>query len=131
MPNSEYFAGHFDGEGCLYMSRHNAGWRLKATVSACHKPVLEYYKTTFGGSIREVTRGAKNKTLWCWSLTNHAELLVFLQSIAPFSLEKKPQILIGCEWLLARKAFPRYRVPHTFIELGNQCAAELAQLKKL
>ena len=131
MPSIEYFAGHFDGEGCLYMSRHNNGWRLKATVSACHLPVLEYYKATFGGVIRDVTRGAKNKTLWNWSLYSHPHLLAFLEAVEPFSLEKKAQIVVGIAWLRARQTFPKHRVPHAFIEYGNQCAAQLSWLKKL
>lgn len=130
MPGIEYFAGHFDGEGCLYMHRQNNGWRLVATVSACHYPVLEYYKATFGGMLREVTRGAKNKTLWSWSLHNQQQLLAFLEAIEPFSLEKKPQIVVGIEWLRARQAFPKYRVSHAFIEYGNQCATQLTQLKQ-
>jgi hypothetical protein len=131
MPSVEYFAGHFDGEGCLDMCRHNNGWRLRAAVKVCHLPVLDYYKATFGGIIRECSSGAKNKTLWDWSLHNQAQLLAFLEAIAPFSLEKKMQIVVGLEWLYARRTFSKYRVPQTFIEYGKQCATELSRLKRL
>lgn len=131
MPGIEYFAGHFDGEGFLGMKRHNNGWRLVVSVKVCHLPVLEYYKATFGGMIRQRPDGAKNKMLWDWSLHNQPQLLSFLEAIEPFSLEKKPQILVAIQWLHARQAFPKYRVPRTFIEYGNQCAAELSRLKRL
>ena len=130
MPSVEYFAGHFDGEGCLDMGRHSNGWRLRAAVKVCHLPVLEYYKATFGGTVRQRPGGAKNKMLWDWSLRNQPQLLSFLEAIEPFSLEKKPQILVAIQWLRARQAFPKYHVPRTFIDYGNQCAAELSRLKR-
>jgi hypothetical protein len=131
MPSIEYFAGHFDGEGCLSMERHGNGWRLLASVKACHLPVLDFYKATFGGTVRQRAAGATHKMLWEWYTHNQSQLLNFLEAIGPFALEKKPQIHVALEWLRARKAFPKHRVPHSFIVYGNQCASFLMQLKRV
>lgn len=128
LPAIEYFAGHFDGEGCLTMSRHNKGWRLEAKVSVSHFPVLEAYRTHWGGFVYPVVK-TKNKRMWRWTLNQQAQLHTFLTSIDPFIMEKRPQFIIGLEWLERRALLPRYRVPASFIEYGAICAKELSRLK--
>jgi len=130
MPTIEYFAGHFDGEGCLRMKRHNNGWRLVASVAACYYPVLDAYKAAFGGMIRPARSGSK-KPIGEWSLHNQPQLLAFLEALAPYSLEKKPQLLIGIQWLHERGKYSTYRVPYDFILYGNCCASELSRLKRI
>lgn len=128
MLSAEYFAGHFDGEGCLTMCRHNKGWRLEAKVSVSFPRVLDAYKSQFGGLVYQVPETV-NKTMWKWKLHHQSQLLTFLETIEPFSLEKRPQFIIGIEWVRLRQTFPKNRVPHEFIIYSNRCASQLHELK--
>jgi len=128
--NNAYFAGNFDGEGCIYMKPHNAGWRLVASVSACHYPVLEYYQFTFKGYTR-LKPAAKNKTMWEWSIHKQSDLKLFLDSILPYSIEKADQIQLGTDWLHLRSKYPRNKVPKELIEYGKKVSDQLKALKKI
>lgn len=130
MLSAEYFAGHFDGEGCVTMYRKQGGWCLEAKVSIAFPPVLDAYKAQLGGYIYTVPK-AGNKSMWKWKLHHQGQLLFFLQTIEPFSLKKKPQSLLGIEWLLKRQTFPKNRVPHDFVLFSNTCASQLQQMKRI
>ena len=130
MPNAEYFAGHFDGEGYLTMYRKQGGWCLEAKVDVSYPLVLDAYKAQFGGYVYASARTV-NKNMWKWKLHHQAQLLLFLQTIEPFSLEKRPQLLLGIEWLQRRQTFPQNRVPYDFVLYSNLCASQLQEMKKI
>lgn len=129
IPPDAYFSGHFDGEGCVRMMPHCGQWRLYVAVSHCHEPTLGFYVRRFGGSVRRHTP-AKNKTMWRWEINNHALLATFIETVLPFSLEKRPQLVVAQEWIQRRLLIPRQPVPPEFREYGRQCAAELSRLKR-
>ena len=63
---ASYLAGHFDGEGCIYMRNSGKSYKLNCSVTAAWLPVLEKYQRYFGGSIHPAH--AVKKPLNRWSL---------------------------------------------------------------
>jgi len=88
---SAYFAGHFDGEGCVTIRADNERFKLQITVQCCYLPVLELYKRFYGGSIRP-SSCCTNKKMWKWNLCGYYAGLRFIDTILPYSLEKKEQL---------------------------------------
>ena len=105
-PSIEYFAGHFDGEGCIYMRArpHSNRARISITITAVYQPVLQEYKLRFGGQITKSSVSV-NKQLWRWQLSSMPEIKVFLIEIAPFLFEKREQAEIALSYLEQRLAY--------------------------
>jgi transposase len=90
----EYAAGFFDGEGYVGVVRYqrNGAMCLRCTVTNNNRPVLEMFRTTFGGSIRRPDGpGDGGKRSWVWCLTSGAAV-AFLSAIAPHVVVKQPQV---------------------------------------
>ncbi|CAE8606771.1 unnamed protein product [Polarella glacialis] len=63
----EYFAGFFDGDGCVSASTGNSGCDLRITQSSRQAEALLLFCKAFGGSIRihETSMGMHRPTI-CW-----------------------------------------------------------------
>lgn len=107
MRSPEYWAGIFDGEGYVGISKsrnarirpnRSTTYRFALVVEVCnlHKPMIEELQNEFGGSLN---RYSKNKRpIWSWRLFGRSSI-IFLQTIRPFCLIKKEQIDVALEYL--------------------------------
>ncbi|KKM04221.1 hypothetical protein LCGC14_1766470 [marine sediment metagenome] len=100
-----YYAGLFDGEGCIHIARihtqkRKLTYQLVCRVSMYSLPVLEQLKTYFGGSIYcEKNHPISNKygMLWSWSIfSKGAE--AFLNQIKSYLRIKKPQAELALQF---------------------------------
>ena len=93
-----YYAGLFDGEGCIHIARihtqkRKLTYQLVCRVSMYSLSVLEQLKTSFGGSIYcEKNHPISNKygLLWSWSIFSKGANS-FLNQIKPYLRIKKSQ----------------------------------------
>lgn len=127
-----YIAGHFDGEGCVRFrlkDKHRNFRTPCLQLQITHLPTLEMYKTLFGGNIYE----AKNKIgkpMFKWLLTNFNDILYFVNSIAPFSMEKKEQLELVKKWVIKRKEFKKTeKLPDSFISFTDDLHITCTLLK--
>ena len=131
-PSIDYFAGYFDGEGCVLMRARMNGrdYRLEATIKSGCLPILELFHEQFGGSLVKLSRWT-NKPLYEWRLGNLRECSLFFHSIHPFTIEKRPQIAAAIEWLEYRLALP-VRGPRAAIDpsVGHRIDALIRELKR-
>jgi hypothetical protein len=129
-----YLSGHFDGEGCIRMSAKYSGkltQRLVISINCCNLAVLQLYAKYFNGSISS-NKTFTNKPLYVWFLIKNNDLYNFIESVLPFSIEKKRQLELGKEWLLKRAEQRKtVALSEDFIKYSNEVASHLKQLKKL
>lgn len=91
MSSNEYWAGFFDGEGSVSISRD---FHLHIRIGQKLSDVLFLAKEIFGGNI--YTREHK---IPYWCLFKASEVQNFLNAIYPFSIIKKRAIEIGLEFV--------------------------------
>lgn len=88
-----YAAGFIDGEGCFYIDKN---WKISISCSNTDKPIIEWLKRKFGGSIcKNATRINKpnHRRVYSWQIVaNQAALL--LNAIVPYLKIKTEQALI-------------------------------------
>lgn len=92
-----YFAGHFDGEGCVDINvSSNQMWnhaRLQVTVGSCNLPILLKYREVFGGAIYNHHKPVKNwRQAGKWMVQSKTDIARFLLTIEPYCVEKKAQV---------------------------------------
>ena len=104
-----YFAGHFDGEGCISFQREakSSAPGLTARVSCVFKPTMVEYVTYFGGTLKAVARtnirsGHSHKLQWQWHLSDMAGILRFVNRVLPHAREKRNQLELAQAYLLDR-----------------------------
>jgi hypothetical protein len=92
-----YVAGLFDGEGyirCSFKKHHKGrkrGMEFWIVVTNTYRPILEYLRMNFGGSIYEnPSRSSNHKTVYFWKLTSRNSYVV-LGNIAPYLKIKREQ----------------------------------------
>jgi hypothetical protein len=92
-----YIAGLFDGEGyvrCSFKKHHKRRKRnmeFWITVTNTYRPILEYLRANFGGSIYgSPSRSSKHKMSYFWKLTTRNAFVV-LSQIAPYLKIKREQ----------------------------------------
>lgn len=103
-----YWAGFFDGEGTIYISKHKINGKyinyfVDAAIVNSYKPVLEEIQQAFGGTIRHAA--GKNKHLWLWTIRAN-QAVEFLETMLPFLQVKGKQARLAIE-------FQRNRPKHT------------------
>lgn len=126
-----YLAGHFDGEGCVLMRKHNKLVRLEIIVAVSHKPVTEAYLSRFGGGIIQRPSVSVNKLIWTWRLIKQSEIVGFIDSVLPYSMEKKAQLLLARKWLVTRLADHPTQPSKETREYAQVVNAQLKALKKV
>src|SRR5229473_6023653 len=86
-----YFAGLFDGEGCVRINNNTHGYNLTVSLSITYVPILEIMRSAFGGSISIKTKKRpEHKQLYSWQIGGR-EAHNFIMSIHPYLHEKRPQ----------------------------------------
>lgn len=101
-----YFAGFFDGEGCIqitkrkpYAKMKNPSYTLQVSLHNTHKGVIDKLQDLFGGYVGEHKQKAKDgcARLWQWSL--HAKMAnAFLDAVSPYLIIKAPEAKIALEF---------------------------------
>jgi hypothetical protein len=124
-----YFAGHFDGEGCIAMRDSGKSYKIFVTITAAYLPVLELYKNFFGGNICKST--GTNKPLWKWMLHGYKANLFFLETLYPYLLEKNLQAEVALDFIKIRILASHGHPTQDIRELGHQCYLKLKELKRL
>lgn len=83
-----WFAGFFDGEGCIYIPKNAIG--MEMSVANTDRPVIDGIHARLGlGIIMQVTFSKKNwKTKFHWRLRNMPEIHSLLQRVRPFLVIK-------------------------------------------
>jgi hypothetical protein len=91
-----YFAGLFDGEGCMVrtnVGRKNRKPTFRLAVTMTHPGVLEWVASKFGGRVypRHYTfRDTwKSRPQYAWVMTRSADVLAVLESIVPFMIVRR------------------------------------------
>lgn len=103
---SAYFAGLFDGEGCVRLSTRRSPVLKVSIVNTDARP-LRHLHRQFGGSITEHTWGARHGRPWRRSYEWQVAAGIarsFLRWIAPYVLIKREQVDIALEFLATRRA---------------------------
>lgn len=111
--NAIYFAGLFDGEGCVNICerppRHagpgqiNPFFRLGLSLANTHRNVLQHIKSTCGGVLCEAKKkelrkdGKPVRKQWRWSASQR-ESFYILQQILPFLIVKRDQAALAIEF---------------------------------
>jgi hypothetical protein len=124
-----YIAGHFDGEGCIMLCSDASRFKLRIAVQCCHKPVLEVYMHYFGGSLTK--SGGANKQKWRWTLSGYYNGLNFIQTVLPYSLEKKDQLETALNYIVQRIEASVTQPSQDIKRLATLTAHKLKVLKKI
>lgn len=129
-----YLSGHFDGEGCIRLSKKYSGnlrHQLTIAVSSANKPSLELYQKHFNGKIRD-KKHFTNKPMFIWQIRKQEDVFNFIESVLPFSIEKKDQLLLGKEWIEKRQNEAKtVKLSNDFLLFSEMAADKFKQLKKL
>jgi len=109
-----YVAGLFDGEGyirCSFKKHHKARKRnmeFWIVVSNTYRPILEYLRMSFGGSIYENPSKSKKHKLSCfWKLTSRGAFIVLSQIVPYLRIKHEPAKLVLSKKALITKKGPR------------------------
>ncbi len=110
-----YFAGLFDGEGCIMIHRSGTGYSLRVMLNITYASVLYEMKHIFGGEVyknnmdklkncesklKEKSIGhspENNKQKYLYQV-HGKEAWVFLKIIEPYCKEKREQAKVGIEF---------------------------------
>lgn len=82
--NALWFAGLFEGEGCLSTSK-NRGWVISLRMT--DHDIMVKIQTLFGGPLYFDQRSAKHPNLkdcWSWQLSKQAHIYAIVAAIYPF-----------------------------------------------
>jgi hypothetical protein len=88
-----YWAGFFDGEGCISVG-HNGGshWALRITLSCCNKEVIDKFHNLFRGSVYD-QQYYKNQHRNCYrARLSGLNAISFLKGIYSYSIVKKDEV---------------------------------------
>lgn len=127
-----YFAGLFDGEGwiCITRTRPDKGrklpsYSLNVGVANTHRGVMDEFRSAFGGRID--TRIDKDGYAPChhWSASMKT-IELFLQAMLPHLLIKREQALIALEF---RKSITSIRMHSLDMDEGMEAIAYREQLR--
>lgn len=88
-----YFAGYFDGEGCIRLNRNTATLEITNTFPN----TLMMFQERFGGSIRKRRELKTSRTLWHYELYGRNVWWALLK-LTPHLREKQQQAKVLLQW---------------------------------
>ena len=94
-----YLAGLFDGEGCVMIRKaygRNSPIKLSVMLGNTNRPLVEIFKSTFGGAIFVIHRkdGDIRATVWQWTIVCRAAGQA-LEALLPYLIGKKQEAEIA------------------------------------
>ncbi len=102
-----YLAGILDGEGCLRITRQRL--RRKPRNSPRHwptlfvgntsRPLADFLRRTFGGSIYRRRPTVSHRPVYLWQLTTRASIFAILTAVRPYLLVKSAQADLLIEFI--------------------------------
>ena len=106
--DARYFAGFFDGEGCIAILRHatlvppavNLRYFMVITVTNTHQGIMEWLHQTFGGNIKRYKRTTQQPThadAWKWTAMSQ-DAAHILRAVLPYLKVKYAQAEVALEF---------------------------------
>lgn len=106
-----YFAGIFDGEGCVTIRiRHSKytlktgepqiwkGYGLEVSIANTNEWLCQQLLFSFGGNVYcRRLESAQSQRIWAWQSADK-KALSFLEAILPYTKLKRPQLEIAMEY---------------------------------
>ena len=134
-PPAEYWAGLFDGEGCvLIASDKGKSHHLRVTIVNTHLGVLQQLRHAFGGSLVphhrfSDPRHRRHQPSWTWCATtrNAAE---FLELIRDHSIVKQEQIDLALEFVGRRRKQSNRPLSDEELNMRSNYVLTLKELKR-
>lgn len=98
----EYFAGLFDGEGCIHIRKSKRpsgiwGYQLSCVLGMVTPKPIHLLKKTFGGSIYIAKKKRPNRDCHNWTVCSRIALR-FLEQVEPHLIVKKEEALLAMEF---------------------------------
>ncbi len=109
-----YFAGFFDGEGCIciasqrsqYKEKIFRHYRLEVVIGSTNHWIIELMKMQFGGYVyldkRDNRPTLTHRPFWRWMICSK-QAMSFLQEILPYLHLKKAEAEIAITWQSQRR----------------------------
>lgn len=128
-----YFAGFFDGEGCVRIDKGNKGsYTLRIELTNSCIEILKLFQNKYGGKIREhvINKSLKNnhKKIYIWSIHSNNSL-TFLKEIYPLTIVKFDQIKYAIEFQEWHNHIGIISIYHK--QIAEQYYTKLKELKSL
>jgi hypothetical protein len=134
-----YFAGLFDGEGCVQIAHHKPQrgkkteqHTLRCAVNMVNKKCVSNF-LLFGGSMCQKTRDRGNpkwQPQWTWSISSN-QALRFLKTLLPFIQLKRQQFELAIEFQKRRSHTQKVnRVSAEELAQRNYYWTKLKELKR-
>jgi len=131
-----YFAGLFDGEGSICITRHkpkrgiSEQHTLLCLLSMTNREAVSAFRDCFGGgmTVHERSNG-KRKLMWGWVMSSN-KARIFLESILPFLRIKKAEAVIAIEFQTRKKQYNGKPVPIAEIEFRQNYREKLWAMKR-
>lgn len=115
-----YFAGYFDGDGCVAIASEKQRWYPRISFQQTQPDTVMELHATYGGSLTlEQGRGKNRRPKLCFQLVQREAVFALLRDIRPFVVEKRDQVEL---------LFARYRTDMSF-EDGKMLKDQLSELK--
>ncbi len=130
-----YFAGHFDGEGCVLMHKMKRTicrqtYTLAVMVHISSYEVIQKYYKAFHGRVHSAPV-CVNKPMWVWRIARLADAHQFIETVAPYLVEKREQAATALEWLnwrLTKTHRHTYSIEDS--AYSDRCYKTLQELKR-
>ncbi len=133
-----YYAGLFDGEGCVDINRHKpqTGKQAVQHTLRCHVGMTDEmpirgYKKIFGGNIHLNPKSKKNpkwSDIWIWTIESN-QAKCFLEILVPFLRIKKDQAKVAIEFQQIRQGQHGRRLPIGELERRDKYYKLLSRMK--
>jgi hypothetical protein len=119
--DASYFAGYFDGDGCVLLRREGERWYPCVSFSQTQPQTLMEMHSIYGGSLTVgKSQDERRRPKLYYQLVQREAVLAMLQDIRPFVVEKRDQV----ELLLAL-----YRPNMRFAD-GQLLKGKLSEMKQ-
>lgn len=108
----EYWAGFFDGEGCLRIRKsYNRTYSLSASINVREGNILELIRSVFGGSLeRNAFNGIGAAKCSRWGLGVTQGLQEFIKKMGSLVVVKSPQFNVAQKFLSLPHGSPEKKV---------------------
>lgn len=126
-----YWAGLFDGEGCVQIVTTNGkGHCPKVSVVNTHLGILRTLRDTYGGSLLPHQKLQKAHHLPSWTWAASANIAIqFLQDIQPYSVIKRDQIDLALEFSTRRRKTSNRPVTAGELAMRSDYIIQLREMK--